>query len=386
MMASPNASDFGKHLSFLILSQIPSIGSHRLRSLLAEFSSHREVFSASPERIRQLAGFSEKLGAEICAFGQNKEKMALAEAQAYRQFELMEKYHARLMAISDADYPALLKQIYTPPAYLFVRGSLTPEDSRSLAVVGTRQATDYGKKATRKLCQGLVANRMTIVSGLAYGIDMTAHQAALEAGGRTLAVLACGVDNIYTDPKGKIYPAIIENGALLSEEWLGSEITAEKFPKRNRIISGLSLGTLVVESDYKGGALITAAYALDQNREVFAVPGNIFAKKANGTNSLIRDAKAKLVLSAEDILNELQPHTSQINLFEENGHRPLPPQESLSQEESDILALINASPIQIDELVEKSGMAVSDLQCTLFELELKHQVEQLPGKFFKRIA
>jgi len=383
-MQSPQASDFETHFSLLMLSQIPTIGSLRLQKLMAASSSYREIFSLPAERFEQIDGFGKKLAGEIYAFGKNQTRLQEAKANAERQFEMMEKYGARLIAMSDDEYPALLKQIYDPPAYLFVRGELKPEDKESLAVVGTRQASAYGKKVTWQICKGLVAAGLTITSGLAYGIDTAAHRAALEAGGRTLAVLACGVDKIYTDPKGKLYPAIIQNGALISEEWLGSEVTAEKFPKRNRIISGLSRGTLVVESDYKGGALITAAYALEQNREVFAIPGEIFAKKSNGTNGLIRDSKAKLVLSTEDILNELPLQMPKMGLFEENIERKRGPNVTLNEEESQVLAFISDLPIQIDELVEKSGMDISDLQCTLFELELKNQIEQLPEKYFKR--
>jgi DNA processing protein len=217
-----------------------------------------------------------------------------------------------------------------------------------------------------------------VVSGLAFGIDMIAHQTALESGARTLAVLGSGVDAIYTDPKGKLYPRIIENGAIVSEEWLTTAPMAENFPKRNRIISGLSQGVLIVESDVRGGAMITAKYALEQNREVFAVPGSIYSHKSNGTNTLIRESRAKLVISAEDILSELRIETT---AKPKAQTLPLP---DLSDEELKVYQKLSDTPMHIDDLCEATGLDVSDVLIILFELELKNSVKQLPGKFFQR--
>ncbi|NTV47961.1 MAG: DNA-processing protein DprA, partial [Chlorobiales bacterium] len=211
---------------------------------------------------------------------------------------------------------------------------------------------------------------------------MVAHTTAIESGARTIAVLGSGVDKIYTDPSAKVYPKIIEHGAIISEEWFGVEPSPEKFPRRNRIISGLSLGTVIIESDVKGGSLITAAYALDQNREVFAVPGSIFSRKSNGTNELIRDGKAKLIHSVDDILSEVKlpaekqaaTHTAHL------AQRELP---DLSEDEMTVLKALGDSPIHIDTVAEKTGFDISDLLIILFELEIKRVAEQLPGKFFK---
>jgi DNA processing protein len=381
MIPSPTSIEF--KTSLLILSQIPGIGSMRLRGLITRFGDHERILSASPHDLLQVPGIGDSSAEQIVSFSKSPSKPAAAEAKAIGQLELLEKCNAKLLTIWDKDYPEALREIYDPPTVLFVRGNLLPQDHRAIAIVGTRQATEYGKTVTRKLCRELGLNGFTIVSGLAYGIDIAAHSAALEASARTIAVLGCGADKIYTDPNGRLYPKIIEHGAILSEEWLGTEPIAENFPKRNRIISGLSLGTVIVESDIKGGALITAAYALDQNREVFAVPGSILSRKSNGTNELIRDGKAKLVLSAEDILNELK-----LPLGIEVAGKPEPkaPQVDLNENEKTVLKALTAEPQHIDTISEKTGLDISALLVILFELEIKRVAEQLPGKLFKRLV
>ncbi len=215
---------------------------------------------------------------------------------------------------------------------------------------------------------------------MAYGIDMAAHTAALEYGGKTIAVLAGGVDNPYTDPTGKVWPKIIENGALISEEWPGCAVTPEKFPKRNRLISGLSAGTLIVESNARGGSLITASYALDQNREVFAVPGPVFSKTSQGTNNLIEKGHAKLVSSAESIIAEILPQC----ILTPKTQRHETPKKSLSTKKQHILDLLNEGPLQIDLIAEKTGLTASDLLVYLFELEMQNLVEQLPEQIFQK--
>lgn len=379
---SPSSTDF--KLSALILSQIPGIGSLRLRALLTRFKGHVPVLSASFQELTEVPGIGASVGEQIISFAKSPAKLEAAEAAALRQIEQLEKLNARLLTIWDEDYPAQLREIYDPPVTLFVRGTLLPADREAIAIVGTRQATDYGKNATRKICRELAEKGMTIVSGLAYGIDMVAHTTAIESSSRTIAVLGCGADKIYTDPAGKLYPKIIEHGAILSEEWLGAEPSPEKFPRRNRIISGLSLGTVIVESDLKGGALITAAYALDQNREVFAVPGSIFSRKSNGTNELIRDGKAKLVFGADDILNEVRlPAEKQESLHSHQHQREVP---ELSEAEISVLKALGDSPVHIDTVAETAGFDISELLILLFELEMKHLVEQHPGKLFKRLV
>jgi DNA processing protein len=195
--------------------------------------------------------------------------------------------------------------------------------------------------------------------------------------------LGCGIDKIYTDPKGKLYPRIIEQGAILSEEWIGTEPIADNFPKRNRIISGLSKGVLIVESDFKGGALITANYALDQNRDVFAVPGSIFSHKSNGTNALIRDSRAKLALSPDDVLNDVRGIPKSQAKAETKTERTLP---TFSGDESKVFEAILDEPTHIDAIADSTGLDVTDVLVILFELEFKSCIRQLPGKFFQKVA
>jgi DNA processing protein len=305
-----------------------------------------------------------------------------ALASAEQQIAELPRHHAELITILDPNYPALLKEIYDPPPCLFVRGKLPDTNQPGLAVVGTRYASQYGKQVTALLCRDLANCGVVVFSGLAYGIDMVAHTATVENGGRTVAVLASGVESIYTDPKGKLWPKIVENGALISEEWFGSELTPGKFPKRNRIISGITSGTIVVESDLKGGSLITASSALEQNREVFAVPGSIFSRTSLGTNRLIQQGSAKAVMSVDDILTELGPQ------FAEKCSRPAlqdnSQQGTLTPIEQAIMQCMEREPIHIDTLAVASGIDVSSLLVHLFELELKAAVVQQAGQFFQK--
>jgi DNA processing protein len=364
----------------LLLSSVPGIGSSRLRILISKFGSLEQVFHASRADLAGTPNIGEKLAEGISAFIHSP-KIKAIESKVDAQLTKLDALKAQIITLWDDHYPQLLKEIYDPPAYLFIRGNLNEGDSKSIAIVGTRYPTDYGKNATRKFGMTLAQHQLTIVSGLAFGVDTLAHTSALEAGGRTIAVLGSGIDKIYTDPKGKLYPKIIEHGAIISEEWIGSEPIARNFPKRNRIITGLAKGVLIVESDYKGGSLISANYALDQNRDVFALPGSIFSQKSNGTNALIRDSKAKLVLSPEDILSDYHPSKGQLNLQLESQAMPLP---TLSTEEMLLFSFLGSDPIHIDALAEKSGLDLSEVLVLLFELEFKNLIRQSAGKFFQR--
>ncbi len=289
----------------LALTLIPGIGPARIKAIATHLPGrltdvlHLEVRGAYAE----ISGIGESLARQIHHFLHHTATREDAERAAEKQMTELQRYNAHLVTILDPDYPPLLKEIYDPPPCLFVRGKLPDANKPALAVVGTRYASQYGKQAATMLCRDLVNSGVVIFSGLAYGIDMAAHVATLQNGGTTVAVLASGVDTIYTDPKGKLWPKIIEHGALISEEWIGSELSPGKFPKRNRIISGITSGTIVVESDLKGGSLITAASALEQNREVFAVPGSIFSRTSRGTNRLIQQGSAKAVMNVEDIID-----------------------------------------------------------------------------------
>jgi DNA processing protein len=257
---------------------------------------------------------------------------------------------------------------------LYVRGELVTADEWAVAIVGTRRATMYGKEVARMLGQELARNGVTVVSGLARGIDAVAHQAALDAGGRTIAVLACGLDRVYPPEHRKLAHAIIENGAMVSDYPLGTPPEAANFPPRNRIISGLALGVIVAEAGDKSGALITVGFALDQGREVFAVPGNILNRNSSGCNRLIQNG-AKMVLEVQDVLEELN-----LTMIEHQAQArtSLP----VDQTEAQLLKLVSSAPIHVDEICRQSQLPIYQVSSTLAMLELKGMVRQIGGMHF----
>jgi DNA processing protein len=276
----------------------------------------------------------------------------------------------RVLTLDDADYPRLLREAPAAPPLLYVRGSLAAVDEWAVAVVGTRSPTSYGKEATRAIVGELAQRGVTIISGLAMGIDSIAHQAALDAGGRTMAVLACGLDVIYPERNRAMAQQISEQGALISDYPLHTRPHAANFPPRNRIISGLSLGVLVVEAGIKSGALITVEFALEQGRDVFAVPGHIFSAKSHGTHRLIRDGAA-LVGSADDLLEALNLHTAQI---QQELHEAAPPDDP---NQAALLRHLSAEPQHIDVIARACGLAAPTVAATLTVLELTGWVRQV---------
>lgn len=279
---------------------------------------------------------------------------------------------ATILTFVDSDYPPLLREMDEPPALLYMRGRLLPHDERALAVVGTRKATKYGQDAAYQLASEVAQQGITIISGLAQGIDAAAHKGALQAGGRTIAVLGSGVDVIYPQEHAALAERIIENGAILSEMPMGARPIAANFPRRNRILSGMTLGVLVVEAPEKSGALITAGLAAEQGREVFAVPANIFNMMGQGTNRLIQDG-AKLVMCAADILDEL--HLTYNNIQMRAQITALVPDNPL---EAAVMAHLTTDPLHIDELVRLSGLSTPEVSSTLTILEVKG-VAQMVG-------
>jgi DNA processing protein len=269
---------------------VPAIGPAKVRALLDHFGDLGSAWYADERSLKQ-AGMDRRAI-------QNLIKMR-AELDLDAEIAEIERHGLTFLTWEDKAYPSLLREIYAPPPVIYVRGELRPEDEWALGVVGTRRATAYGKQIARKLSADLARNGVTVVSGLARGIDGEAHQAALDAGGRTIAVLACGLDRVYPPEHRNLARAIVENGALVSVQ-----PEARNFPPRNRIISGLSLGVLVVEAGTRSGALITVEFAIEQGRDVFAVPGNVVSRNSAGCNRLIQDG-AKMVLGVEDILEEL---------------------------------------------------------------------------------
>jgi DNA processing protein len=340
---------------------IPGIGRVRLAQLESYFSGLEPAWRASPGELRR-AGLD---SAALRTISQWRDKISPDD-----EMEKLHRHHIQVLTCNDEAYPRRLKEIYDYPPLLYLRGALLPEDEWCLAVVGTRRATVYGKQVTEELVSDLSRNRITIVSGLARGIDTTAHRSALEAGGRTLAVFACGLDIVYPGENGGLARDIMASGALISEYPLGTRPRAENFPRRNRILSGLSLGVLVTEADEDSGAMITAADAIEQNREVFAVPGSVLSPASRGTNRLIQKGEAKLVRTCTDILEEL----NLVTVARQMEMRELLPE---SETESSLLRCLGAEPSHIDEVCRQSGLPAATVSGTLAMMELKGLVRQV---------
>lgn len=353
---------------WIAFSRIPSVGRARIERLERFFPSLAEAWRAGASELRA-AGLDDKTVEAIVTA-----RPAIAPE---RELERLERLNITALTWHDPRYPARLKESYDRPPVLYVRGQLTEADEWAIAVVGTRRATAYGRQATEHLVEGLIAYRITVVSGLARGIDTIAHQAALRAGGRTIAVLPCPVNQVYPAHNARLAEQIVAQGALLSDYPLDTRMTRENFWRRNRIIAGMTLGTVVTEADEDSGALITAQLALDENREVFAVPGSIFAPYSRGTNGLIARSAARLVTRAEDIVSEL--------------HLMLAPQQLAFREalpedptEASVLHLLGPEPKHIDELARESGLAVAVVSSALAMLELKGLVRQVAAMSFVR--
>lgn len=350
-----------KEIKFWVgFSLIPGIGRVRLTQLQTYFGNLENAWKASQSELNKPGIDS----GSIQGIASARPKIYLKE-----EMEKLERYGVKVLTYLDAEYPARLKEIYDFPPLLYVRGSLLLQDEWSLAVVGTRRATVYGRQVTKEIVADLARNKITIVSGLAKGIDSVAHNTALEAGGRSLAIFACGLDSVYPIENANLARRIMQQGALISEYPLGTKPKAEHFPRRNRIISGLSLGTLVIEAGEDSGSMITAQLALEQNREVFAIPGSILSPASKGTNKLIQEG-AKLVCNYRDILEELNltAVAQQIEMKE-----LVPPTDT----ESSLLKLLSAEPIHIDEICRSSGLPASAISGTLAMIELKGLVKQV---------
>jgi DNA processing protein len=296
---------------------------------------------------------------------------ARQSADPKRELERLD--HAGAHAITwddEARYPRLLRHIANPPVVLYVRGEILPRDELAVAIVGTRGPTAYGRQVAQKLAAELAAKGVTIVSGLARGIDAQAHRASLEAGGRTLAILGSGLDVIYPREHAGLARQIAQSGAIMTDYPLGSQPDAVHFPARNRIVSGLSLGTIVIEAGDTSGALITARFAAEQGRDVFAVPGSIFSKQSFGVHRLIQDG-AKLVACVDDILDELNLGMVVHQLQMPVGAEPDDPTEAA------LLAALSAEPTHIDDVARQANMAVADVSSALTMMELKGLVRQV---------
>ncbi len=343
-------------------SKVAGIGPTRLRLLLDYYGHIEAAWQANPGELRAI-GLDRRSVENLV-----KVKSSI---NLDAELEKLDELGVTVLTWDSPDYPKQLHNISDPPAILYVRGNLLPEDEWALAVVGTRRASAYGKECTAMLVRGLVENGIIIISGLAYGIDTEAHKTALKAGGRTIAVLGCGVDIIYPTENRKLGQAIIESGALVSEYPLGTNPESGNFPRRNRIISGLSLGVLMVEGTIQSGARITTDFALEQGREVFAVPSSILRKSGSGPNFLIQNG-AKLVTQVNDILEELN-----LTMISQHAEaRAIIPDNDV---EATLLEQLSVEPTHIDELGEVTGLPASDIASALTMMELKGMVRQVGG-------
>jgi DNA processing protein len=341
---------------------VPSIGPAKVRALLDRFGDLETAWHANEGALRD-AGLDRKAIANL--------QRARASLDLDAEMARIEHKGITLLTWEDADYPPFLREIYGPPPVIYVRGTLLPEDRWAVAIVGTRRATAYGKQAARMLGHDLAQNRVTIVSGLARGIDAEAHQGALEGGGRTIAVMGCGLDRVYPPEHRRLAHTIAEHGALISDYPLGTPPDARNFPPRNRIISGLSQGVLVVEAAARSGALITVDFAVDQGREVFAVPGNITSRSSAGCNRLIQNG-AKMVLGVQDVLEEL----NMTMLAQQAEVRAVVPD---NETEARLLRVVSDQPLHIDEICRQSNLPVHEVSGTLTMMELKGLVRQVGG-------
>ncbi len=324
------------------------------------------------------AGSSDLAAAGLDARTTTEVLRAQEEIDPDAEMERLEQAGVTALAASDSRYPGRLGEIDDAPPLLYVRGAWRPEDEWSVAVVGTRRATAYGRQATAELSRGLAAAGITVVSGLARGVDTIAHRTTLDTGGRTAAALANGLDTIYPPENRRLADEIAERGALMTDYPLGTKPRADFFPRRNRILSGVSLGTLVIEGDFKSGAMITARFATEQNRELFAVPGSIFSPQSRGPLGLIKDG-ATPVSSADDILEAL--NLTQIGAQMDFG-RAAPPD---SDDERALMSVLTREPQHVDIVARRSGLAPSIASGTLALLELKGLVRDLGGMQFVRV-
>lgn len=351
------------------LKSVPGVGNLLFRRLMERFGSPEAVFASDEAALLTVQGITARLAAAI-------QRHRTTDA-IDRELDAAREKGFTIVTLTDRRYPPLLSQIPDPPPFLYVNGRL-PATGLNLAVVGSRNATDYGLSTTKRLCMDLVRKGVTIVSGMARGVDTAAHAGTIAAGGCTVAVLGTGLDRIYPRENDRLFHKIAENGAAISEFSLGTGPDAHHFPARNRIISGMCHGTVVVEATGRSGSLITAHLAADQGREVFAVPGNIHSFKSVGTHALIKEG-AKLVAHAGDVLDEFQHiHTER----QEMSPPPKPVYPPLTDAEAMIIDSLEIEPVHIDDLARKLDFPAGRLSGLLLQLELKGIVNQSPGKRF----
>ncbi len=354
---------------WIAFNRVRRVGRARVAMLEAHFGSLSEAWGASSAQLQQ-AGLDRRSAASAAR--------SWSRIDPDAEMERVQQAGVTALTWHDDGYPPRLKEIYDKPPVLYVKGEILPEDERALAVVGTRRPTAYGREVARQVTSDLAQNGLTIVSGLAKGVDGIVHRAALEAGARTIAVMGSGLDVMYPREHGELASRIAENGAVVSEFPLGTRPDSQNFPRRNRIISGMSLGTLVAEAPESSGALLTARHALEQDREVFCIPGSILAPNSRGGNRLIRDSAAKLVTCADDIIEELNLTTIEYQIelaafFPED------------EAQAAVLKYVTFDPIHIDEIIRNSSLASSTVSGALTMMELRGLIRQVGGMNYVRL-
>ena len=362
---------------WIALKSIEGVGNITFPALVDKFGSLPAIFAAPVSHLKEIRGISKEIATAITGF-RDWDKVK-------EELELIDKNKINIITYQDDPYPAKLMNIYDRPPFLYVRGNLNKDDI-NIAIVGSRQASTYGKYTTEKISRKLALKGLTIVSGMARGIDSVAHRGALTAHGRTIAVLGSGLDVIYPPENKILFADIIQNGAVISEFPLGTPPRSANFPTRNRIISGMSYGVVIVEAGEESGSLITARLALEQGREVFAVPGSIDAAGSRGTNKLIKQG-AKLIENTDDIMEEILPQIDRTTVLKPSSVSnseviAAKSAEILSTGDQKIIGLISGGRVHIDDLISSSGLSSADILSALTTLELKGLVQQHPGKFF----
>jgi len=350
---------------FILLNMLGDIGYRRLSNLLEEFKQTEAIFSAPLEDLKKVEGIGERIAKKI--------KSARSDIDIDRELLLIKEHDVDVITVLDGSYPEILKSTYDPPIVLYVIGNIEIVSKLSIAIVGSRRSTQYGLKAAQRIARELSAYGVTVVSGMARGIDTQAHRGAIGSGGKTAAVLGSGFSFIYPPENKSLAKEIIESGALISEFPMETPPHKGNFPRRNRIISGLSKGVVVVEAASRSGALITADFALNEGREVFAVPGPAGHVASEGTNNLIKEG-AKFTENAKDILEEF--------LVLDNKKDDDLVVELKDAKEKDIYSLLSDEPKAVDNMLNELSFEVRDIRAVLLQLELRGLVKQLPGKLY----
>ncbi|MBU0468835.1 MAG: DNA-processing protein DprA [Candidatus Omnitrophica bacterium] len=365
--------------ALLILNAVDGIGNAYIKKLIAFYGSAMKVLSLSEAALSEGRIVPSKAAANILKFP--KDKFLKSE------YNLINKKRVRIITALDSDYPSSLREIPDAPFVLYVKGNI-PEDRLALGFVGSRKASIYGMNIAENFALRFAELGITIVSGMARGIDTASHRGALKAKGKTVAALGCGLSNVYPPENKKLLEEISENGAVVSEFPMETQPLPHNFPRRNRIISGLSLGVIVVEAAQRSGALITADFALEQGKEVYAVPGKVDSPTSKGVNNLIKQG-AKLVTCIEDVLEDLSLQLSDClkdaEELQGRDSNPRTTREDLDPEIKMILDFIGSRAVQIDEIVDKLEIDVKRLAVVLFQMEVKRLIKQLPGKNYTAV-